>query len=117
MPLKIPFTKDMTYTVAEIDNMLRGAIGGALNSSHATVDVAAGGWTADTASPPVLSGETWYYCDLAHGLKSSLASITGALDINGYRVEWETSQIRDTNTLRVWLAFDPAYAVTFKVQA
>ena len=118
MPFKVPFTKDETYTRAEIDARIGGAAGGFAASMKTSVTVLAAGWTSQTAGAgnPVPTGETWYYADLTHGLGSSAYPAT-AYDISGFNVPWQTHQIRSATVARVWLAFPPSSTIVFKVNA
>ena len=117
MPFRVPLVKAVTYTKAEIDNIIGGATGVAAASIKTSVTVTAGaGWTADTTNPPVPAGETWYYADLVHNLGSA-AHPVGAYDINGFNAPWQTHKCLNANTVRVWLAYNPSGNIDFRILA
>ena len=114
----LPFSPggSSVYTTQEVDNLIRRAVGGATATLKAPVDVAPGGWTADTAAP-VREGDTWQKGVLSHGLGSPEAAVIAAWDEDGLHFPYLTWKRHDNNTIYVWVDAVPSGTITFKVIA
>lgn len=113
--------KTRTYDKVEIDNLVGNGLGITMSGTakRAMVPVLTAGWTADTTGykdATALGNITLYYTDLAHNLGSEVAIAVMALDTNGFHMETtQCQQYRDANTLRIWLARQPAYTTRWLV--